>query len=348
MVSAVVIAVGALAVGACGSSDDSGSTAGGGTGASTAAAKTRKVGQVFYSTDAYQVALEHWMKEYAKQDGIDFTVCQQALKPQPGVECVRDWTTQHFDGILYHPADPATAVAPTKAAQQADIPVVGVAIKPAPGVELPFADIDEKAQTTEAGKAAATKAKELFPGQPVSVLMLDLPSLPICKELRMGGFAEGVKSVDPDATIIDIDGKGDRLGARTVTADTIQSGKKFNVVTACTGEMIQGALSALESAGRGKAVDKKPTTEYVFAIDGDRKEAQQLLDPTSPVMQVMGLTPKENGRKALDLLTEAMDGKIPITSSKTVPLTSKLLNPSCDEVNAYLQDEYLADPLPCA
>jgi ABC-type sugar transport system substrate-binding protein len=341
-VVALICAVG-LAVGACGDDEDSG----GGDSGQAAAKESRKVGQVFYSTDAYQVALEKWMKQYSKDEGIDFTVCQQALKPEPGVDCVRDWTTQKYDGIIYHAADPASAVAPTREAQQAGIPVVGLAIKPAPGVKLPFLDIDEKEQTIEAGKAAATKAKELFPGKPVSALVLDLPSLPICNELRMGGFIEGLKSVEPDANVISVDGKGDRLGARTVTADAIQSGKDFNVVTACTGEMIQGALSALESAGRGKAVGKKPTTEYVFAIDGDRKEAQQLLDPSSPVMQVMGLTPKENARKGLDLLTRLMDKELPIESEETVPLTSKLLDSDCATVNEYLQDEYLSEPLPC-
>ena len=36
--------------------------------------------------------------------------------------------------------------------------------------------------------------------------------------------------------------------------------------------MIQGAIAALKSAGRGKAVNKRPATEYMFAIDGDKQQ----------------------------------------------------------------------------
>jgi ABC-type sugar transport system substrate-binding protein len=342
---AALVAVAALAVVACGDDDDggSGSSGSGGDGGG----ERLKIGEVFYSTDPYQVALEKWMKRYADDEDFDFTSCNQDLKPEPGIDCVRNWVTQDYDGIIYAPVDPAAAVAPTKQAQAAKIPVIAVATKPGPGVELPFADAMEKEQTTEAGKRAAEQAKELFPGEPVSALVLDLPNLPICKERRMGGFIEGLKSVDPDATVIAVDGKGDRAGARAVAADAIQSGKKFNIVTACTGEMIQGALSALKSAGRGKAAGKKPESEYVFAIDGDRLQVQQLLDPSSPVMQVMGLTPKENGRKAVDLLMQAIDKKIEIDSAEVAPLPARLLEPDCEAANEYLQEEYFDEPVDC-
>ena len=340
---AAVLTISALGLAACGDDDSDGES---GSAATTEqAAEALHIGEVFYSSDPYQVALKAWMEKAAEEQGFELETCIQDTKPQGGVECVRDWTTQKLDGIIYAPVDPAAAVAPTREAQQAGIPVVAVATKP--NVNLPFADTNEKDQTVAAGKAAAEKVKELFSGQPVSALVLDLPNLPICKERRMGGFIEGVKSVDPDATIIAVDGKGDRLSSRNVTADTIQSGKKFNIVTACTGEMIQGALSALKSAGRAKASGKKPATEYVFAIDGDKLQMEQLLDQKSPVMQVMGLTPKENSEKTIALLKEAIEKKIPIDSTKTVDLTSKLIDPDCAAVNEYLDVQYFAKPVPC-
>lgn len=341
---ATLISIAALGLSACG--DDNSGSGSSGSGATTGqAAKDLRIGEVFYSADPYQVALKGWMERAAKEQGFQLKTCIQNTKPQSGVECVRDWTTQKLDGIIYAPVDPAAAVAPTREAQQAGIPVVAVATKP--NVNLPFADTNEKAQTVAAGKAAAEQVKELFPGEKVGVLVLDLPNLPICKERRMGGFIEGVKSVDPDATITAVDGKGDRLSSRTVTADTIQSGKRFNIVTACTGEMIQGALSALKSAGRAKASGKKPATEYVFAIDGDKLQMEQLLDPKSPVMQVMGLTPKENSEKTIALLMEAIEKKIPVDATKTVDLTSKLIDSDCTAVNEYLEVQYFAEPIPC-
>jgi ABC-type sugar transport system substrate-binding protein len=308
---------------------------------------TIKIGEVFYQYDPYQLALEKWMKKDAKAKGIDFVSCNGKAQAQVGIDCINDWVAQKVDAIAYHPADPAAAVGPVKAAQAAGIPIIGVAIRPNSPAKLPFADINERAQTFAAGVAAAKSAKKLFPGKTPSVLALDLVQLPICKTLRMGGFIAGVKSVDPKAKIYDVGVKGDRLDSTNVTADFVQSGREFNIITGCTGEIIQGALSALKSAGRGKAVNKKPVSEYVFAIDGDSVQLGQLLDKSSPVMQSMGLTPKDNAVKILGLLLQMVDKKVPITSTTTVKLTSFLVKPDCKAVNAYLTSQYLAKPLSC-
>jgi ABC-type sugar transport system substrate-binding protein len=309
------------------------------------AAEPLRIGEVFFSNDPYQVALQTWMEQLQEPEGFTLTACQQA-DAEKGINCVRDWVTQEYDGIIYAPNDPAASVAVTQEAQAAGVPIVTVAIKPN-GVSVPFMEVNEKEQTFEAGAKAATAALELWPDQKVSAVILDLPNLPICADLRMGGFVEGVQSVAPDAEIIRLDGKGTREDSQNVTADTIQSGKAFNIVTACTGEMIQGALSALKSAGRGTATDKVPATEYVFAIDGDRTQAEQLLDPTSPVMQVMGLTPKDNAEKTVQALKRIISGEVPIDSDETVALTAQLLDSDCTAVNDYLTEQFFAEPVAC-
>jgi ABC-type sugar transport system substrate-binding protein len=252
-----------------------------------------------------------------------------------------------LDGIIYAPLDPAAAVRPVQSAQAAKVPIITVVIKPNAPAKMPFIAVNERKLTFQAGVRAATQAKTLFKGQQLGVLALDLLNLPICKRDRMGGFIAGVKSVDKSAKIYDVGAKGDRLDATNKTADLIQSGRKFNIVTACTGEMVQGAIAALTAAGRGKAVGKKPTTEYIFAIDGDKTQLQQLLSKTSPVMQSMGLTPKEQALRQLNLLLEVINKKIPLTSSKTVIAGAQLVNPNCKAVNAYLTTQYLSKALPC-
>jgi ABC-type sugar transport system substrate-binding protein len=220
-------------------------------------------------------------------------------------------------------------------------------IKPNPPAKMPFVAVNERKLTFQAGVRAATQARALFKGQQIGVLALDLLNLPICKRDRMGGFISGVKSVARNARIYDVGAKGDRLDATNKTADLIQSGRKFNIVTACTGEMVQGAIAALRAAGRGKAVGKKPSTEYIFAIDGDKTQLQQLLSKTSPVMQSMGLTPREQALRQINLLLEVITKKIPLTSSKTVIAGAQLINPNCKAVNAYLTTQYLTRALPC-
>jgi ABC-type sugar transport system substrate-binding protein len=321
--------------------------------ASSASAKPERatakyqIGEVFYQTDPFQVALQKWAKRWAKQKDISLAACDQKGQAQLGINCVNDWIAQGLDGIIYAPADPAAAVKPVQDAQAANIPIIAIVIKPNPPAKLPYLTAAERKQTFAAGQAAARQAKKFFAGQQLSVLALDLLNLPICKQSRMGGFIAGVKSISKGAKVYDIGAKGDRLDATNRTADFLQSGRKVNIVTACTGEMIQGALAALKSAGRGKAVNKRPQTEYIFAIDGDKQQLQQLLDKSSPVMQSMGLAPKEQSLKQINLLLEVIQKKIPLTSTKVVGSPGRLIGPTCKSVNSYLTTEYLEKPLSC-
>jgi ABC-type sugar transport system substrate-binding protein len=335
--TAGILAVGAFVASLLGASSASAEPAG---------SARYKVGEVFFQADPFQVALEKWAKRWAKQKNIDLVTCTQK-SAETGINCVNDWVAQGLDGIIYAPLDPAAAVRPVLSAQAAKIPIISVVIKPNAPAKMPFIAVNERKLTFQAGVRAATQAKRLFRGQRLGVLALDLLNLPICKRDRMGGFIAGVKSVDRTARIYDVGAKGDRLDATNKTADLIQSGRPFNIVTACTGEMVQGAIAALTAAGRGKAVGKRPRTEYIFAIDGDKTQLQQLLSKTSPVMQSMGLTPREQALRQLNLLLEVITKKIPLTSTKTVTAGAQLVDPNCRAVNAYLTRQYLQKALPC-
>jgi ABC-type sugar transport system substrate-binding protein len=304
------------------------------------------IGEVFFQADPFQVALQKWAKRWAAKMDIDLKTCTQST-PESGINCVNNWVAQGLDGVIYAPLDPAAAVQPVKNAQASGVPIIGVVIKPNAPAKLPFVAVNERKLTFKAGVSAAKSAKRLFPGKKLGVVALDLVNLPICKRDRMGGFIAGVKSVDRSAKVYDIGAKGDRLDATNKTADLIQSGREFNIITGCTGEMIQGALAALKSAGRGKAVNKKPVSEYVFAIDGDKVQLQQLLDKTSPVMQSMGLTPREQAKRQLDLVLQVIKKQIPLTSTKTVIAGAQLVSPNCKAVNTYLTTEYLGKALRC-
>jgi hypothetical protein len=65
------------------------------------------------------------------------------------------------------------------------------------------------------------------------------------------------------------------------------------------------------------------------------------------VMQSMGLTPKGQALRQINLLLEVITKKIPLTSSKTVIAGAQLINPNCKAVNTYLTTQYLTKALPC-
>lgn len=328
------------------SSSETGATAGE-TGAATAdsgeasALEGKKLGLVLYSTDAYQLAEARHIEEYAESQGASVQRIDGKIDPEVQANAISDLIAAGVDGILFQPVDPAAAVGPIREAQAADIPLTTFAIKPDEAVTTPFLELNEYETTFQAGVNAANEVKELFPDDPVRVIAIDIPTVPLCSELRVEGFIDGVQSVDPSAEVIARpDGKGDRLTATNVMEDLIQRDPDFNIVMACNGEMLLGVLGALEAAGRGKAENKMPESEYLFSIDGSPAEIEKLVDPSSALMETMILQPQENGRKWLDLLTKVMTGELAPDEDYTEKVGSLLLSPDCAEVAGILEEQY--------
>lgn len=336
------VAVLALAAAGCGgqAADESGA---GGT------AEGRRIAQVLYSTDAYQTAHARHVEEYAQELGIEVTqTVDGEIDPEVQANALTDIIVSGVDGILYQPVDPAAAVGPIREVQEAEVPIVTWAIKPDEAVTTPFLELNEYETTFEAGVEAAEQVAEIFPGDPLRMVIIDIPTVPLCSELRMQGFIDGVQSVDPDAEVVArLDGGGDRETATNVAEDQLQRDPDFNILTACNGEMLLGALSALEAAGRGEAVDKVPVSEYLFSIDGSPAEIEKLVDPSSALMQSMTLTPRENAHRFLDLLVSVMDGEIAPTDDVVEKTGSLLLPPDCDVINDVLAEQFFADPVDC-
>jgi len=308
-----------------------------------------EIGQVLYSSDSYQLAHARHVEEYAAELGMTVRTVDGQIDPAVQANAISDLISAGVDGILFQPVDPAAAVAPIEEAQRAGIPIATWAIKPAADVTTPYLDLNEYETTYEAGVAAAEAVAEIFDASP-AIVAIDIPTVPLCSEMRMQGFIDGATSVDPNTKVVARpDGAGDRETSTNVMEDIIQSGAEFNIVTACNGEMALGALSALRAAGRGQAVDGVPSTEYVYTIDGSPSEIDELLDSSSPVMQTMALTPRENGRRFLDILVRMMAGEIAMDEAYEETTGSQNLPPDCDVVTDVLVNQFFSEaPEACA
>ena len=300
-----------------------------------------RIGQVLWGADRYQLAHGRQVEAYGEELGIEVQTIDGQQDATVQANAIEDLIVSDVDGILFQPFDPAGAITPIQEAQEAGVPLATWAIKPDPAVTTPFLELNEYDTTFEAGVNAVNAAKEFFPGEPIRVVALDIPTVALCSELRIQGFVDGVMSADPAAEIIARpDGEGNRLASTTVMEDQIQRDPDFNIITACNGEMLFGGLSALEAAGRGQAVDKVPTTEYAFVIADGVTEVEAFLNPSSPIMQVAMLAPKDNGRLFLDMLIKFINGEIP---QDHVESTGSLLLPTdadCATINEILVDQY--------
>lgn len=308
-----------------------------------------RVGQILFSNNPSQLAYGRGVEEYLGQYGIEVTTVNGNIDPGTQADQVSDFIAAGVDVILLQPVDPVAAVTPIQEAQAAGVPILTWGIKPDDAVTTPFVELNEYEATFEAGVIAAETAQQLWPDDPLGMVLVDIPTLPLCHDLRVGGFRDGVLSVDPNAEIVaEVDGKGDQLTSTTVMEDVIASGRPFNLVIGCNGPMTLGALGALEAAGRGKAVDNVPVSEFVVSIDGSLPEVTELLDPESALALTVLLTPVDNAAKVGEMTVKLLRGEIGPTDPYLDKTGSSVLRPDCDAVNEALREQYFQEePVPC-
>jgi ribose transport system substrate-binding protein len=314
----------------------------------TAAAKKTIIGDILYNNDAYQTAQQKQMQAYADSLGIQIVFENQLGVGTNAPNLMDDLLAKGVQGIIFQPADAAVSVPLVKEAQAKKIPVLGWAIPFGTGITAPYVGLDERAQTVGAGTRAAQWVKTNYPGKQVDVLLVTIQGASICQDIRMGGFKEGVLSVAPDAKITIVDGAGSREKAVTVAEDALQRDKGFNVATGCNSDMAFGALQAFKAAGLGGATNKKPVHTYFYSINGTDEELKALVDQTSPLMEVLGLTPKEISQTLIDTLLKMIKGTIDPYGSYVANVPDKPIPADCAAANAFNKDEYLATAnLPC-
>ena len=302
----------------------------------------KKVAFVLWGYDGYQQGQGEHFKKAAEADGAEVTLIDGKVDPLAQAKAIDDLIAGGYDGIAWQPVDPGAAVEASKAVQAAGIPLVWVGAGPdkSTGVVAPQAIFNDKEITTQAGAAAAKWVVENLKQTP-KVVLFDILAVPVCYDLRMTGFMEGVKSVAPDAVTVFWDTvPTSKDGTLAKMEDQLQANPDFNIFTGCGGDLILGGIAGLEAAGRGKAVDKNPVTEWILTIDGTPDEITRLLNPSSSVMATITMTPKENGQKTWALLKSVMLGELSPTSDKVVDLPGLILPTDCAELAKIYEDQY--------
>ncbi|MFV0453008.1 MAG: sugar ABC transporter substrate-binding protein [Propioniciclava sp.] len=302
------------------------------------------VGSILYSPDGYQSTHGRMMEEYGAEIGVNIKTCNSNAEVATQLQCVSDMVASRVDAVIMQPIEPAAATTMVEQLQGAGIPVVTWAIGPVPDVTVPFVDLAEYDQAKEAGGRAAQWVKDNFDETPM-IVDLGVPNNTNCSN-RETGFIDGAKEVDPETVVVaQPNGKGLRLESAAAMADVINSGKDFNIVTGCNGESTLGGLQALREAGRGQAVDKVPVSEYMFSVDGTPDEIDELVDPASPLMETLALTPYDNVRALLDTALKLQSGEIDDSYDGT-HLKDAFLPSDCAELNVILDKQY-GETVPC-
>jgi ABC-type sugar transport system substrate-binding protein len=366
--SLVAVAVAAaLLVGACTSSTSpspsaatSAAAPSGGAGASgaTASLSGKKIAWVLWGNDGYQQGQSQALKKAAEADGVTVTLIDGKNDPLVQAKAIDDLIAAHVDGLVWQAADPAAAVEPAKKIRAANIPLVYVGVAPdkSAGVSAPLVPFNNSYTLTKAAGADAAKFVKETMKQTPKVVLFDLVNLPLCHDERMTGFMDGVKSVAPDAQTVFWDTVPTTKDGTTAKMENqLQANPDFNIFTGCGGDLILGGIAALQAAGRAKAVDKVPQTEWILTIDGTPAELALLLDKNTSIMETMTLTPYENGVAAWGALKDIMTGAAKADEDKTIDTGAGLTflkTQSCDEINQTYTKEYgltqIYQPIDCS
>jgi ABC-type sugar transport system substrate-binding protein len=346
----IVAAVLALSLGtvACGgddSSDSSNSADSAGDGSSASPLDGKKLAYVtFGNASLYQVAAGESLKSLAGDQGAEVDILDGKFDAAVQQKAVDDAIAAGVDGIIWQPVDPKAAVSSIKAAKAANIPVVLVGGRPDPASTVPTVTFNESKLAFKGGQQAAEWVKKNQPGQKAKLVLFDIPASEVCRVWRLDSFEKGVKDVmgEENVEVVFRDlVVHDRQTTRAKMEDLLQSGREFNVFTACGADGAVGGIQALVAAGRGKAKNNVPETEWVMSFDGTPSELEYLLDSSNSLVYTVALTPKDNTEKAMEILVDIMEGKTPADSDELFVAPGVALpNEDCDEVNSIVAAQY--------
>ena len=294
----------------------------------------------------HQSLIKHEI-EYAKEKyGATVKVIDGEFKTDVAMNAVEDFIAQGVDGILLHTYDGAVLDEAIEAAHEEGIPISTFYNEPVTKGN-PHVQINEAETSFQMGVIAATKWKESYPDKPIYVGLIAYLNIPHAVKMRSEPFTKGIMSVDPNAVVASrLDGGGSTEQSLAAAQDMLQAHPEVNIVYGSNADMALAALSAFESAGRGKAVNGKPLTEIFCGTDATEAELIKLFDPNSSFKVTQGLQPRANAEAEIDTVMKMINGELAMDVWIEVPTLNKLFSywdNTIDEGTEFLQYQYFLD-----
>jgi len=287
-----------------------------------------------------------WEEIFSNELGAEYIVIDGKADAVATNNAMDNLIAQGVDGIIVNPVDTAAIVESVKAAREQGIAIVTYYRTP-DGMKLPWVRVNEAENAYQMGVDVATKWKEFYPDKPIKIAIIEFLTSPITIEMRSAPFKEGVLSVDPDADIVvELDGDGNREKSMQLGEDILQSHPEVNIIYGTSADQSLGCLAAFEAAGRGKAIDGKPQTEFFCGTDASQDELLKLVNPSSSLKFTMGMTPKENAKAQIDTLIKVIKGEIPADEETVIDVNDKNFNyftDSVEDIQTWSNDEYNSD-----
>jgi ABC-type sugar transport system substrate-binding protein len=312
--------------------------------ATTAAETTAKkyvIGRVNYALgdDAAQVADAKWGKELAPEYGVEVIIFDGKGTPEGQLAGVQDAIAKGVDCIVAQPVDSGLANTMVQVAREAGIPLITY-YQPPDQEKAPHMAFTDKIQALEVGKLMAKTWKEMWPDKPIKAGVLGEPAVDFTVKNRTDPWKEGVLAQDPTAEIVaELDSQGKRETTFAAAQDLIQGHPEVNLVFTVNSMAGVGATAAFQSLGRGKMVDGKPVSEFIFGWDGNEEQIVLIADQTCSFKFSVAINPKSNAKAWLEAAIKVIKGEIPANVRTDIPVSGEIVDGTkmtLDQLQVYL------------
>lgn len=264
----------------------------------------------------YQIVIEI-LKRRGAQYGAEIEVVDAGQSVENQIDQARAML-EKVDALILTPAATEGLEEILKMASEAGKPVV-VEANPVEGMATLIAICDYDAGY-DLGVWVGENVRNAD-GSPLRILDVGLPALRPCL-LRSEGFADGVKSVQPDATVVaSINGEATPSIARAVALETLKETGDVDVIFAMDDETGQGAYDGYVDAG----FDPQTVTVAGFGLAGEHEKEWLMRREALKVSAAM--FPEYVGLRSLDAVIRLYDGQtVPVRDViPTVPMTAAML-----------------------
>ncbi|MDM8523471.1 sugar ABC transporter substrate-binding protein [Desulfococcaceae bacterium HSG8] len=250
---------------------------------------------------------------YAKEKyGVTVIVTDGEHVNQKAVVGVENFLSKSVDGILLHAGDGNILDACIRKAHARKVPILTFYNEPYVKI-APHIQVQESKTSYQMGAEAVRKWKEFHPGKPIRVGIIEYLNIEHVQKMRSRPFIKGVMAADPGAEIVALeDGEGSTERAMAIMRNMIRSHPEINIVYGTNANHAMGALAALETLGRGKAVNGIPQTEIVIGTDANVEELIKLYDPKSSFKITQGQKAVTNSVAKIDTMMKMLNGEMPI------------------------------------
>jgi ribose transport system substrate-binding protein len=264
----------------------------------------------------YQIVIEI-LRRRGAQYGAEIVISDADLSVENQIKQARE-LLEEVDALILTPAATEGLEEILKMAEAAG-KVVAVEANPVEGMATLVAICDYDAGYDLGVWVGENVRKE--DGAPLRILDVGLPTLRPCL-LRSEGFAEGVRSVQPDAVVVaSINGEATPSIARKIALETLKETGDVDVIFAMDDETGQGAFQGYLDAG----FDADTVTVAGFGLAGEHEKEWLMRREALKVSAAM--FPEYVGLRALDAVIKLYNGQTVSVRDvvPTVPMTAELL-----------------------